>query len=98
VPFGSKNPGSVVGRTYISTSLEQAAGGRDWSAQEINHILFEIPLTSSSRDVVMLDCREEKDRPAYGEMDEDGIKIIRSKYTRYMDRKRMLSSSRRILE
>jgi hypothetical protein len=56
-------------------------GERDWSAQEINHFLFEVPLTFSS-DVVMLDCREEKDRPAYGEMDEDGIKITRSKYTR----------------
>ncbi|KAN0067963.1 hypothetical protein V8E54_013891 [Elaphomyces granulatus] len=33
----------------------------------------------------MLDCREEKNRPAYGEMDEEGIKIT---YTRYMDRKK----------
>ena len=36
----------------------------------------------------MLDCRKEKDRPGYGEMDEEGIKITRSKYTRYMDRKK----------
>jgi hypothetical protein len=74
--------------SFASKFLNKLLGERDWSAQEINHLLFEIPLTTSSRDVVMLDCREEKDRPAYGEMDEEGIKITRSKYTRYMDRKK----------
>jgi hypothetical protein len=74
--------------SFASKFLNKLLGERDWSAQEINHILFEIPLHTSSRDVVMLDCRKEKDRPAYGEMDEEGIKITRSKYTRYMDRKK----------
>jgi hypothetical protein len=32
--------------------------------------------------------REEKDRPAHGEMGEEGIKITRSKYTGYMGRKK----------
>jgi ATP-dependent DNA helicase PIF1 len=74
--------------SFASKFLNKLLGERDWSAQEINHILFEIPLTSSSRDVIMLDCRKEEDRPAYGEMDEEGIKITRSRYTRYMDRKK----------
>jgi hypothetical protein len=63
-------------------------GERDWSAQEVNHILFEMPLNTSSREAIMLDCRKEKDRPGYGEMDEEDIKITQSRYTRYMDRKK----------
>ena len=74
--------------SFASKFLNKLLGEHDWSAQEINHILFEIPLTTSSRDVVMLDYRKEQDRPAYGEMDEEGIKITRSKYTRYMNRKK----------
>ena len=66
--------------SFASKFLNKLLGERDWSAQEVNHILFEIPLNTSSRGVVMLDCRKEEDRPAYGEMDEEGIKITRSKY------------------
>jgi hypothetical protein len=76
--------------SFASKFLNKLLGERGWSAQEVNHILFEIPLSTSSRDVIMLDCRKDKGRP--GKMDEEGIKITRSRTPDTWTAKRMLSS------
>lgn len=41
--------------------VNRLIGERDWSAQEVSHLLFGIPLFSSSRQVITFDCRPEQD-------------------------------------
>ena len=40
--------------------LNKLIGERDWSAQEVSHVLLGLPLQDSSRQVVTLDCRPEE--------------------------------------
>ena len=44
---------------FTAKLLNKSVGGRDWAAQEVSHILLNLPLVSSSLDVVTLDCRPE---------------------------------------
>ena len=43
----------------MSKTLNKLIGERDWSAQEISHLLLNCPLQQGSRVVVPLDCRPE---------------------------------------
>lgn len=45
--------------SYATKIVNRLIGERDWSAQEVSHLLFEIPLFSSSRQVITFDCRPE---------------------------------------
>ena len=50
---------SVVAKTMNKLIVE-----RDWSAQEVSHLLIDLPLASGSRIVITLDCRPEGQRDA----------------------------------
>jgi ATP-dependent DNA helicase PIF1 len=45
--------------SFVSKMLNKLIGERDWSAQEVSHILLQLPVQESSRVVVSLDCRPE---------------------------------------
>ena len=44
----------------MSKLLNKLIGERDWSAQEVSHILLGLPLQDSSRHVITVDCRPEE--------------------------------------
>lgn len=43
--------------SLVSKVMNRLVGERDWSAQEVMHILLGIPLQQGSRTVLTLDCR-----------------------------------------
>jgi ATP-dependent DNA helicase PIF1 len=43
--------------SFVSKMLNKLVGERDWSAQEVSHILLELPVQESSRAAITLDCR-----------------------------------------
>src|SRR6266480_3923106 len=43
--------------SFVSKMLNKLIGERDWSAQEVSHILLQLPVQKSSRMLVSLDCR-----------------------------------------
>ena len=45
--------------SFVSKMLNKVIAERDWSVQEVSHILSQLPVQSSSRAVVSLDCRPE---------------------------------------
>jgi ATP-dependent DNA helicase PIF1 len=46
--------------SFVSKMLNKLIGERDWSAQEVSHLLLQIPVQDLSRGVVNLDCRPEE--------------------------------------
>jgi ATP-dependent DNA helicase PIF1 len=46
--------------SFVSKLLNKLIGERDWSAQEVSHILLHLPSQDSSRQVVTVDCRPEE--------------------------------------
>lgn len=52
--------------------MNRLIGERDWAAQEVSHIIFGIPLHSSSRQVIHFDCRPENELANLMELDSDG--------------------------
>ena len=46
--------------SFVSKMLNKLIGERDWSAQEVSHILLQLPVQKSSRMLVSLDCRPEE--------------------------------------
>src|SRR5271170_4718949 len=48
--------------SFVSKMLNKLIGERDWSAQEVSHILLQLPVQKSSRAVVSLDCRPEEEQ------------------------------------
>jgi hypothetical protein len=49
--------------SFVSKMLNKLIGERDWSAQEVSHILLQLPVQHCSREVVNLDCRPEEAQP-----------------------------------
>jgi ATP-dependent DNA helicase PIF1 len=45
--------------SFVSRMLNKLIGERDWSAQEVSHILLQLLVQKSSRMLVSLDCRPE---------------------------------------
>jgi len=46
--------------SFVSKMLNKLVGERDWFAQEVSHILLELPVQEASQTVITLDCRLEK--------------------------------------
>ena len=46
--------------SFVSKMLNKLIGERDWSAQEVSHILLQLPVQKSSRMLVSLNCRPEE--------------------------------------
>ena len=46
--------------SLVAKVMNKLIGERDWSAQEISHLLLNLPLQSSTRTVLTVDCRPEE--------------------------------------
>ena len=74
--------------SFTSKMLNKIIGERDWSAQEVSHILLQLPVHAASRGLVTLDCRQELDQDELLVAD-DGNAALRTQrpvLRRYRDR------------
>jgi ATP-dependent DNA helicase PIF1 len=72
--------------SFVSKMLNKLIGERDWSAQEVSHLLLQIPVQDSSRGVVNLDCRPEEAQDDLIILESGDISTRRSVLRRYRDR------------
>ena len=70
----------------MSKLLNKLIGERDWSAQEVSHILLGLPAQDSSRHVVTLDCRPEEVQNDAITVEDETVTAQRSPLRRYQDR------------
>ena len=87
--MGSLNPDKPM-HSFMQKLMNKLVGERNWSSQEINHIMFGLPLLHCSRQFVDLDCRPDDDKlDAYhfqaGDS-EDGLKRGKSILDKYIER------------
>jgi hypothetical protein len=66
--------------------LNKLIGERDWSAQEVSHILLQLPVQKSSRMLVSLDCRPEDVQRDLIVLESGEVTAQRSTLRRYRDR------------
>ena len=71
--------------SFISKMLNKLIGERDWSAQEVSHILLQLPVQESFRSVVTLNCRLEQVQDNLIVLEDGDIKAQRSPTRRYQD-------------
>ena len=72
--------------SFVSKMLNKLIGERDWSAQEVSHILLQLPVQKSSRMLVSLDCRPEEVQRDLIVLESGEITAQRSALRRYRDR------------
>lgn len=72
--------------SFVSKMLNKLIGERDWSAQEVSHVLLKLPVQHCSREVVNFDCRPENIQPDLLVLDTGEISAQRSVLQRYRDR------------
>ena len=72
--------------SFVSKMLNKLIGERDWSAQEVSHILLQLPVQKSSRMLVSLDCRLEEVQRDLIVLESGEITAQRSALRRYRDR------------
>jgi hypothetical protein len=71
----------------VASTLNKLVAERDWSAQEVCHVLLNLPMTISTRTVVTLDCRPERNQQEMVTLDaSDKPKVSKSKYEKYKER------------
>src|SRR4029078_1866596 len=60
---------------------------RDWSAMEVCHLLLNLPLQQSTRQLRLMDCRPLEQQNLAAVLDEEGhIRSAKSDYKKYLDR------------
>ena len=72
--------------SFASKILNKLIGERDWSAQEVCHILLQLPVQDSSRIVASLDCRPQKEQQDLIVLESGSVTAGRSVLQRYCDR------------
>jgi ATP-dependent DNA helicase PIF1 len=72
--------------SFASKLLNKLIAERDWSAQEVSHILLGLTVQESSRMVVSLDCRPENAQDNVIVLEDRSVKAQRSPLKRYQDR------------
>jgi ATP-dependent DNA helicase PIF1 len=72
--------------SFVSRMLNKLIGERDWSAQEVSHLLLQLPVQKSSRVLVSLDCRPEDIQKDLITLESGEITTQRSVLQRYRDR------------
>jgi ATP-dependent DNA helicase PIF1 len=72
--------------SFASKILNKLIGERDWSAQEVCHILLQLPVQDSSRMLVSLDCRPQKEQQELIILESGSVTAGRSVLQRYYDR------------
>ena len=58
--------------SLVSKMMNKLVGERDWSAQEVCHLLLNLPLQKGSRQVISLDCRVKAQQSVNLDINEDG--------------------------
>ena len=71
--------------SFVSKMLNKVIAERDWSAQEVSHILLQLPVQDSSRVVVGLDCRPEDAQSNLIVLEPGQVSAKRSVLQRYRD-------------
>ena len=66
--------------------LNKLIGERDWSAQEVSHILLQLPVQKSSRMLASLDCRPEDIQQDLIVLESGDVTAQRPVLQRYRDR------------
>jgi hypothetical protein len=72
--------------SFVSRMLHKLIGERDWSAQEVSHVLLQLPVQKSSRALVTLDCRPEDLQKDLITLESGEITTQRPVLQRYRDR------------
>ena len=72
--------------SFASKILNKLVGERDWSAQEVSHILLQLPVQGSSRGDLSLDCRPESEQQDLINLESNETTASRSVLQRYRDR------------
>jgi hypothetical protein len=72
--------------SFVSRMLHKLIGERDWSAQEVSHVLLQLPVQKSSRALVTLDCRPEDLQKDLIALESGEITTQRPVLQRYRDR------------
>jgi len=58
--------------SWAQKTLNRLVGERDWSAQEVCHLLLNLPLSNGTRVVQFVDCRPESIQSASYQLDDGG--------------------------
>src|SRR5436309_372153 len=72
--------------SLASKLMNKFIGERDWSAQEVCHILLGLPLQEGSRQVISLDCRPEDKQDTRVAIEDDEITAGQSALDKYKSR------------
>jgi hypothetical protein len=72
--------------SFVSKILNKLIGERDWSAQEVSHLLLQLPVQKSSQMVANLDCRPEEAQSELIVLESRDVSAQRSILQRYRDR------------
>jgi ATP-dependent DNA helicase PIF1 len=72
--------------SFVFKIPNKLIGERDWSAQEVSHILLQLLVQSSSRTVVGLDCRPDNIQRELIVLESGEVTAQRSVLRRYQDR------------
>jgi len=72
--------------SFVSKMLNKLIGERDWSTQEVSHILLQLPVQESSWTTITLDCRPEQSQDNLIVLEDRDISTQRSPIRRYQDR------------
>ncbi|KAF5711868.1 ATP-dependent DNA helicase PIF1 [Fusarium mundagurra] len=84
----------VVG--FVAKFMNRLIAERDWSAQEIQHLLLNLDLTQGTRVVITVDCRHPRDHWRADFIASEGEQAIRPTkdvYQKYLDRPQRLQDS-----
>src|SRR3984885_13885943 len=72
--------------SFVSRMLNKLIRERDWSAQEVSHILLQLPVQKSSRMLASLDCRPEDIQQDLIVLESGEVTAQRLVLRRYQDR------------
>jgi hypothetical protein len=72
--------------SLASKLMNKLIGERDWSAQEVCHILLGLPLQEGSRQVISLDCRPDDKQDTRVSIEDDEITAGQSALDKYKSR------------
>lgn len=81
--------------SFVSRMLNKLIGERDWSAQEVSHILLNLPVQKSNRDVIPLDCRPEEAQDGMMILESGDVSARQSVLQRYRSRLMDVDDARR---
>jgi hypothetical protein len=72
--------------SFTSKLFNKLVGERDWSAQEVTHLLLQLPQQDGTRTVVTLDCRPEEVQDDLITVEDESVQARRSPLQRYRAR------------